>query len=85
MTPALLRIRGWALLQQGSIKDTDTSFTDALLAAREREDIFAAALALDGLVAIGRLRGDAMTSLETERLAALETLGVEAAPLFPEP
>ena len=77
----LLRTRGWALIQTGRLDDASEPLEEALRLARTRTDLYESALALEALVALGRLNGDhGVDALDVERQSLLARLGIVATP-----
>jgi class 3 adenylate cyclase/predicted ATPase len=74
--PMLARLRGLAMMQRGDRKAAEASLLNALRTGRRRADIYETALALDGLVAIGREAGRDITALESERQTLFDQLGI---------
>ncbi len=80
----LLRTRGWALIQAGRLDDASEPLEEALRLARTRTDLYESALALEALVALGRLNGDqGVDALDAERRSLLARLGIVATPMIP--
>ncbi len=76
VVPRLQRLRGWGLLQTGRTIEAAASLRRALQSARRRDDVYEAALALDGLIAVGQLAGRPMPDLLRERDALYLKLGI---------
>jgi predicted ATPase len=83
LVPSLLRVRGWALVQQGDVGGAREQFVAALTLARGRDDAYQTALALDGVIAIDDLAGADVSELEAERRAAFDLLGIVRTPAVP--
>jgi class 3 adenylate cyclase/tetratricopeptide (TPR) repeat protein len=86
----LHRLRGWALVQAGDLDGADSALRESLRIATAGDANFGgesadydAALTLDALVHVGRLRGDSTDSFEAERDQITAKLGVVALPRPP--
>ncbi|MDQ2853389.1 MAG: tetratricopeptide repeat protein [Chloroflexota bacterium] len=86
---ALQRLRGLALMGTGQWDAAETTLNRVLGAARERDDRYEAALALDGLIrlrrTLGRADGSTEDELDAERLRLFEALKIVQAPTIPVP
>jgi class 3 adenylate cyclase/tetratricopeptide (TPR) repeat protein len=85
--PALLRIRGYALLGSGDIDGAVVALLRSLDLARQRESEFDRALALSALSEASRLGGTDPSPAESDAQTILARLGVVSLPEFvpPEP
>ena len=85
LVPTLQRVRGLALMQLGRLEEARQAFAESLDRARLDSADYDAALALDSLVALRRLAGEATRKIERERDAVYRQLGVVATPEIPLP
>jgi tetratricopeptide (TPR) repeat protein len=85
--PALLRIRGYALLGSGDIDGAVVALMRSLDLARQRESEFDRALAHSALADVSRIAGDDPSASESEAQAIFARLGVVRLPalLSPQP
>ncbi|MDQ1466732.1 MAG: hypothetical protein QOH10_1147 [Actinomycetota bacterium] len=75
-TPALERVRGYALAQLNDWAAARAAFEASLEAARARDADYEVALTLDALARLGALQGEDVAALETESRTMFERLGV---------
>ncbi len=83
LAPLLDRLLGYALLQTGDIDGAADAFERGIASARERGAEHDAALSMQGLARIARMRGEPAPELEVEAGASLERLGIRGVPAFP--
>ena len=83
LAPSLHRLHGWARLQLGEYELARAEFERSLEASRDREDAYQTALALEGLVAIGRVTERDTAAESTEMREILRRLGIETTPAVP--
>ena len=83
LLPSVERLRGWVLLQDGLIVDARVRFAAALDLARERDDHYQVALAIDGLLAAEPESAEEVAQLTADRAAILERLGIQSTPEVP--
>ena len=79
----LYRARGCALLQLGRLEEARRDLEASLDDARRREARYDTALALDALVALGRLAREPTDPIEQERDAIVGRLNVVSMPSIP--
>jgi class 3 adenylate cyclase/tetratricopeptide (TPR) repeat protein len=83
---ALQRLRGLALMETGQWDAAETTLNQVVAAARERDDRYEAALALDALIKLRRTLGrgmDAADELDIERRRLFDALKIVQAPAIP--
>jgi class 3 adenylate cyclase/tetratricopeptide (TPR) repeat protein len=83
--PALLRIRGSALLRSGDADGASVALLRSLELARQRESDYDRALTLMELAEASRISGDDASAAEAEAQAILARLGVIATPAPAQP
>ena len=84
--PLLERIQGHALLQQGDLWSARDALEASLEAARERHNLFEAALTMLSLIELDRLEGvEPPLEMVTESRSLLGNLKVRAVPPVPLP
>ena len=81
--PSLLRVRGCALAQLGRLPEARETLLESLESARAKQADYEVGLTLDALVGLGRLTGQGVGELESERDTIFARLGVVATPEIP--
>jgi class 3 adenylate cyclase/tetratricopeptide (TPR) repeat protein len=81
--PGLLRVRGYAALQDGDLHSAETALQESLSAAREREADFEVALTLDALARLSELRGGSLDPAASEAREIFDRLRVTAVASVP--
>jgi hypothetical protein len=72
-------------MQLGRLAEAREALTESLRLARRDSAVYEVGLALDALVALGRLDGGSETAVERERDSIFRGLGVVATPKVPLP
>ena len=86
VVPLLERLQGHALIQQGDLWAARDALDASLAAARERQNLFEAALTMLSLIELDRLEGvEAPQEMTAESRTLLATLKVRAVPPIPAP
>lgn len=83
--PALLRIRGYALLRSGDLDGAAVALLRSLDLARQRDSEYDRALALAALADAARLSGEEPSPADSEAQAIFSRLGVVNVPAFGPP
>jgi tetratricopeptide (TPR) repeat protein len=86
VVPLLERVQGHALLQQGDLWGARDALEASLAAARERRNLFEAALTMLSLIELDRLEGvEPPSEMVNESRSLLSSLKVRAVPPVPLP
>ena len=83
--PMLERLRGCALMQLGRLDEAREALAEGLADARSKGADHEIGLALDALVKLEALSGNATAELEDERRAIFDRLGIVRTPEIPLP